>query len=1200
MKNDDQTFNTFGRIKIPATLYESLKLGECVIFAGAGVSMGPPANYPNFQDLVRKIANGSIPTDLRNKPFDHILGRLEDRGLLVHELARDILSDASSSPNEIHKDILRLFHNQRVRIVTTNFDQHFTNAANEIGLGSLPIYSSPALPMGNSFDGIVHLHGSTFQNAKSLILTDKDFGRAYLTEAWAARFLLQVYSKYTVVFIGYSHNDTIVTYLARGFGAPNKALYAITPPGNAEKWARLGIEAIEYPIGKKKNDHSELQRSIHRLAKNLGQRLLDNCSHIECIAKSTPPKTGIEDDGFLVRSLNDRILTSVFCQHATGAMWLYWFHEKQLLDECLSLTIGETRHEMVLLTRWVCEKLLLHGEKGLALLRDWKGKLGNAFVEEMWWSISHADQEIAPTIGKWAVILLNSQSLSQHRIWQMRQVLHKFGDLGQWAACKLLFDCLVSPLVSLRKAWTLDEDSSDLTSIEFDITGDTHDLDSFYCDYIVPNISQWAYHLVQTIPRHLSAVDICDHAFAGEERVLSPWSIRRKAIEQHKQDRYRKGHDIPIDSLRDSVAYFARTNRTFLRGLIAGWDKCQNSILRRMAVFATGQLYYKSSPNAVLNYVIEKQALADFELHHETFQAVRISFPAASRDLQGKFCNHARSLYNKKNTRFDQRSYSYYNLLTWLTGSFDSPPDWLQRRLSRFQSQHTDFAPREHPDLLSWSSEMGWGEEIEYDLEELSKMQTAKLARFIFNAALRDKFHSPYSTARKIATSYPQKGLSLLLAIGKRTRHIEIIDSMIAAILTGLANASELDSIWGTVLENLARINGCKRFPMAVIEFAKNIVDKEDNTILENLGDDLVQICIESVNNINKEHSASALIDGDPFESAINSRAGDLAVILVHVAYNQPRNKPKINKTSEQLLLEIIRMKGRHGLYARIRLMEHAAWIHQLRPVWVEARLMPLLDPSHRKGDIRLWHGIFHSRKRTKGFLRALDRQVQIPIQHLDGELRAIRHDYLGLLAYRSAIQQRASYCNKIVPKMLAYCDSDIRSDFYSEVEDIYSHSGNDIPDKSWSKWLKQHIYWRRHGHPVPLAAIESFALISCILHLRKHFSDGVTELVKCPVPNDKHSRFLHNVENLAPWKKEPLSVLNLIAWFFSKEVPHLYVMQEELNMLEYCISRCPDEPVVDDVCNGLAMSGYLDANNLLTLIKNESITVCPAEKRVK
>ena len=107
--------------------------------------------------------------------------------------------------------MLKLFRSgNAVRLVTTNFDSHFTTAAEDLYEGTVPIFSAPALPVGNRFQGIVYLHGDVSQDPKELVLTDGDFGRAYLTEGWARRFLQEMSAKYTVLFVGYSHRDVVI------------------------------------------------------------------------------------------------------------------------------------------------------------------------------------------------------------------------------------------------------------------------------------------------------------------------------------------------------------------------------------------------------------------------------------------------------------------------------------------------------------------------------------------------------------------------------------------------------------------------------------------------------------------------------------------------------------------------------------------------------------------------------------------------------------------------------------------------------------------------------------------------------------------------------------------------------------------------------------------------------------------------------
>ncbi|SMB24866.1 hypothetical protein SPRA44_130024 [Serratia proteamaculans] len=66
--------------------------------------------------------------------------------------------------------------------------------------------------------GLVFLHGlipdkpdDTALNR--LVVTSGDFGLAYLTERWAARFVSELFRNYVVCFVGYSINDPVLRYM---------------------------------------------------------------------------------------------------------------------------------------------------------------------------------------------------------------------------------------------------------------------------------------------------------------------------------------------------------------------------------------------------------------------------------------------------------------------------------------------------------------------------------------------------------------------------------------------------------------------------------------------------------------------------------------------------------------------------------------------------------------------------------------------------------------------------------------------------------------------------------------------------------------------------------------------------------------------------------------------------------------------------
>jgi SIR2-like domain len=70
---------------------------------------------------------------------------------------------------------------------------------------------------------------------RDLVLTTRDFGNAYLRHGWAARFVVEMFREFTVLFIGYSLSDPVMRYLMdvfateSGEGRQFRAAFALVP-----------------------------------------------------------------------------------------------------------------------------------------------------------------------------------------------------------------------------------------------------------------------------------------------------------------------------------------------------------------------------------------------------------------------------------------------------------------------------------------------------------------------------------------------------------------------------------------------------------------------------------------------------------------------------------------------------------------------------------------------------------------------------------------------------------------------------------------------------------------------------------------------------------------------------------------------------------------------------------------------------------
>lgn len=208
--------------------------GRVVFFCGAGISRR--AGLPDFKALVKAIQKdlGYIPSDGEKKLVkegrcDAALSLLErtlnDRQAMRSSLAK-VLSRYQKGENAAatHQALMTLSKSMCkkpcLRLVTTNFDRIFEDLG-ESSEWRHTSYVAPFLPVPKqtTWDGVVYLHGLLGKDVDekalaNLVVTSGDFGRAYLQERWAARFVTELFREFVVCFVGYSLDDPVMRYIA--------------------------------------------------------------------------------------------------------------------------------------------------------------------------------------------------------------------------------------------------------------------------------------------------------------------------------------------------------------------------------------------------------------------------------------------------------------------------------------------------------------------------------------------------------------------------------------------------------------------------------------------------------------------------------------------------------------------------------------------------------------------------------------------------------------------------------------------------------------------------------------------------------------------------------------------------------------------------------------------------------------------------
>jgi hypothetical protein len=216
---------------IPERLLQAHEDGRVVFFCGAGISY--PAGLPGFGGLVKAIYDelGTSPDEVQQAAkkagqYDTAIGLLESDIVGGREKVREAIAkiltptDTGVRATATHNALLALGRNRdgQMRLITTNFDRLFEEVIVREGL-DVKRFKAPLLPIPKKrWDGLVYLHGllpATTQISEfdRLVVSSGDFGLAYLTERWAARFVSELFRNYTVCFVGYSINDPVLRYM---------------------------------------------------------------------------------------------------------------------------------------------------------------------------------------------------------------------------------------------------------------------------------------------------------------------------------------------------------------------------------------------------------------------------------------------------------------------------------------------------------------------------------------------------------------------------------------------------------------------------------------------------------------------------------------------------------------------------------------------------------------------------------------------------------------------------------------------------------------------------------------------------------------------------------------------------------------------------------------------------------------------------
>ena len=1162
-----------------------------VVFAGAGVSMGPPSNYPSFDGLVEEVAKWAGKKRPEREPPERFLGRLADEKQNVHKQVVTLLSSPDSEHKPLHEDLLKLFGSpEQVRIVTTNFDSHFDSAAVK-AFGHVPeVFRAPALPLGSDFSGIVYLHGNVLGDPRRLVLTDQDFGRAYLTEGWATRFLQAMFLQYTVLFVGYSHDDTVMHYLSRGLPPDDtKPRFAlIRADKDSVEWQYRGIEPLPYSY-EGENDHSQLSLAIAGWVERTNWGALDTERRIKDLVAGPPPLDDEAQD-FLRWAVKDTVAVRFFARHAKGPEWLLWATERKSLDPLFTQAdLSQVAKELSL---WAAKNFAVqHADTLFAVLERYNNILNPWFGYEIARRLAYGDSvPDGGIISRWVPILLQNSSLGDRL--KFTELLKRSIKQEALSAAVQLFEYLTRPHLHLKKRISWDDEESDKTpkaDAELGFYGDHYQLSKVWEENIKPKLSELAFLLWPMVIQSLNHAYMLSNSWGKAKSTRDPLSWHRSAIEPHDQDKYPHTEDILINAARDCLEWALENVPKVGLSWIESLSVMESLILRRLAVYGVSFASHLTA-NDKIAWILDKDFVLSYGLKHEVFQLLRNAYPDADSDLKRDLLEVTTRKINALSEEEEEdkarKEYEKFNFFYWLS---QADPDCheVATRLALIKEEYPDFDPQQYPDLDYWFSGSSWvGPRSPVSVEDLLKKRPAEWLEY-FVTFKGEGFEGPdrpgllhiIGEAVQQDFDWGRELTDLLID------QVEQTSDLWESVIRGWYGAKLSGQQWEYILfilddERLAAVHS-HYIPDLLQRGAK----KEEGGIPVSLlgkADSVAQKVWASLQGEREEEP------NDWLGRAINDPGGKLTMFWLHalsrIRKETDQKEEGLPRPYRERFETIVSGNNEAATLGRVVLASQLGFLFAVDQSWTKENLIPLLDWDIDVRQARqAWDGWLSWGRLSEPLLDELIPLYKKSFSYLSSALQGERDRFVEWMVIISLFWMDNPLANRWVTDFLQTVEEQDRVSFASQIGNHLMNMKTETKSGLWKRWLKKYWENRIQGAPVPLADGELKEMAEWAGELEPVFPDAVELICKGRVPQLEHTSLFWRLEkeetNISTRYPEDLARL-LVHLTTGVQMPRYFCVELE-KLTEEIITAGVPAMILRRLCNNLATIGCDKAEEL-------------------
>lgn len=1103
-------------IDFPNQIIDAIKEDRLVVFAGAGASVDKPTSLPNFEKLAKEIAEGTGHTLEKGDSCEVFLGTLKFNGIDVNGQAAEILGQSCLEPNILHKAIVDLFVSpERLKIVTTNYDQMFERVAEQYNI-PIRVFDAPALPLGSDVNGIVHLHGN-INNPKYMVVTDEDFGKAYLTDGYASKFLVKLFESYTVLFVGYSYNDTILRYLTRAMSRGESGDRFIMTDDTKSNWNALGISPITFP----KRSYKVMREGLIKVGIRTKKGLVEWNNQFSDIAEHPPKDLTIDTEiDYCLESIER---TRVLANCVRGKEWLELLDRKGVFDCCFSIDSELTTTDKIW-AQWLCENFIgKDDESFIGIVAKHGSGITKSFAKIISLSCDCSQTRLCNEYFAEYVSLIYKYL---HDPWSIMRLIENAHSRKLTKTCIKLFRKLLDFELRLeKKFWSSDN------SFEYKhhFTGEYYHLNTVWSWIRDMDSEEYASDIFLLVNRTIAQLHDCYEEIGQANDGSEPWCMIMAPIEERETDY----HDNPLSIINqmfmDSCYGLQELDPEFLRGGINNCLKSGSRLLQKMALRILRDLSVFTTSEK-LKLILDNSVLHAFGLKEQVFLLVKSIFSHLSATEQDQLIDEILTYDNNQQKRHSD--YYIYNWCIWLQ-RIDSQNVRINKIINDILEEN-DFQPREHPERdIDSSTEVWTGEQSPIHDEVLLKMDCKDAIDYLvkfkeehFNGPTRWEVLGAFSRCIKTDNIWAGQMLNEMIAYPVEDKDIwnRWFQGIVEAEVS-LEFAMELVTIIADHIEMIPYEKGAADFLWHILQrddIKESFLQYED--------------ALHRFSELIWEHrdrnkcELQRLID-----ATLNTTQG--LVILSWIYMVSFYDKAIIPNSYKSHFEEMLSLKSWEREVAICILVGHFNFFCFRDKSWSVSVLEPFLTGKNKQVFQCAWEGIvFYSGRINKDTADIVSPIFYSALKHitwLEGEvLRRFIDLYLTLLIY---VIEKPTL--KFIPEFYKASTSKEIKQFIELIKHRLRGMGTDVKIKWWDAWLAKFIENRKKNKPIALEEDENCALLELLPELEEVFDSAVDIFIKGKTPKFADGMIWYSLREKEIGKKFPHSMARLMIKLFSSEI---------------------------------------------------------------